>query len=284
MFMAGQSHQGYAVYKPSYDEHSPRRLTIMSELRHAIEKGELELYYQAKISVANNKLYGVEALVRWHHPIHGFISPDEFIPMAERTRMIKPLTKWVLKQAFQHCAEWHKAGFDLIVSVNLSAKDLHNPELPDLIAGIVGSAGIKPEWIILEITESSIMTDPEKALEIIERLDRMGFKFAIDDFGTGYSSLAYLKKMPITELKIDRSFVTDFLESENDAVIVNATINLAHNLGMQVTAEGIENKQTLEALKKSGCDITQGYYINRPLSFSEMNEWIRVKKVMHQWQ
>jgi EAL domain-containing protein (putative c-di-GMP-specific phosphodiesterase class I) len=201
--------------------------------------------------------------------------PDEFIPIAERTRLIKPLTKWVLKEAFDHCAQWHKAGYDLKVSVNLSAKDLHDPELPDMIAGIAGVAEIKPEWIILEITESSIMTDPERVLEIVDRLDNMGFEFSIDDFGTGYSSLAYLKKMPIKELKIDRSFVTDLLNSENDAVIVNATINLAHNLGMKVTAEGIENEETLEVLRKSGCDVAQGFHISKPISFADMNEWIK---------
>ncbi len=273
--MARMSNKGYALYEPSFDKHSPRRLTLMSELRHAIERGELELFYQAKASIDNGMLYGAEALVRWRHPIHGFISPDDFIPMAERTRMIKQLTRWVLKEAFRHCADWHKQGIDLKISVNLSAKDLHDPELPDLIAGIAAAAGIKPEWIMLEITESSVMNDPESALEIIERLHGMGYQFSIDDYGTGYSSLAYLKKMPLTELKIDKSFVKDILISDNDAVIVRATINLAHNLGLQVTAEGVENQEIMDRLKDYGCDIAQGYFMSNPLSVVDFDRWMR---------
>jgi diguanylate cyclase len=278
--MARMSNKGYALYESSFDKHSPRRLTLMSELQHAIERSELELFYQAKVSIDAEKLYGVEALVRWRHPKHGFISPDEFIPLAERTRMIKQLTHWVLKEAFRHCADWHKQGIDLKISVNLSTKDLHDPELPDLIAGIAVVSGIKPEWIMLEITEGSVMNDPESALEIIERLHDMGYRFSIDDFGTGYSSLAYLKRMPLTELKIDKSFVKDILESDNDAVIVKATINLAHNLGLQVTAEGVESKEIMGRLKEYGCDIAQGYYLNDPLSVADFNQWMRHSK----WQ
>ena len=274
LYMANSSNTGYAVYEPSFDEHSPRRLTLMNELRHAIERGELELYYQPKISLKTDTLFGAEALVRWHHPKHGFISPDEFIPMAERTRLINSLTLWVLKEAFQQCANWRKQGRELTISVNLSAKDLHDPELPDLIAGVSISTGIKPEWVILEITESSVMTDPELSLQILDRLKIMGYQLSIDDFGTGYSSLAYLKKMSLNELKIDRSFVQDILVSESDAVIVNATINLAHNLGFHVTAEGVETKEILDKLKTYGCDIAQGYYMSKPLSVSGFDSWM----------
>lgn len=279
-YMASNSNEGYAVYEPSFDQHSPRRLTLMSELRHAIERGELELYYQPKVSIQTNTLYGAEALVRWHHPKHGFISPDEFIPMAERTRMIKSLTLWVLKQAFLDCAQWRKQGKELTISVNLSAKDLHDPELPDLIAGVTVSTGIEPAWVILEITEGSIISDPELTLEVIERLHKMGYQLSIDDFGTGYSSLAYLKRMPLTELKIDRSFVQDILISENDDVIVNATINLAHNLGFHVTAEGVESKEIMDRLKSYGCDIAQGYYLSKPASVKDFDEWMKVSE----WQ
>jgi len=274
LYMASKSKDGYAVYEPSFDQHSPRRLTLMSELRHAIERDQLELYYQPKVSIQTDELYGAEALVRWHHPKHGFISPDEFVPMAERTRMIKPLTLWVLKEAFQQCAEWHRQGKPLIVSVNLSAKDLHDPELPDLIAGVAVSTGIKPEWVILEITEGSIISHPEMTLEILERLNKMGYKLSIDDFGTGYSSLAYLKKMPLTELKIDRSFVQDILVSENDDVIVNATINLAHNLGFKVTAEGVESAEIMDKLKSYGCDVAQGFYLSKPAAVSDFDNWM----------
>lgn len=280
LYMASKDKDGYAVYKRSFDQHSPRRLTLMSELRHAIDRSELELYYQPKVSIQTDVLYGAEALVRWHHPKHGFISPDEFIQLAEQTRMIKPLTLWVLKEAFTHCADWHKQGKELTISVNLSAKDLHDPELPDLIAGIAVSTGAKPEWIILEITEGSILTDPELTLGIIERLNKIGFLLSIDDFGTGYSSLAYLKKMPLNELKIDRSFVQDILISENDDVIVNATINLAHNLGFHVTAEGVETKEIMDKLKAYGCDIAQGHYLSKPFTVTDFNQWMETSK----WQ
>lgn len=272
--MAYNSNNGYAIYQSSFDNHSPQRLSLMSELRHAIERGGLELFYQAKVSIQTGELFGAEALVRWNHPTHGIISPDEFIPMVERTRMIKQLTLWVLKRAFWDCANWRKQGKELKISVNLSTKDLHDPELPDLIAGAAASASIKPGWIMLEITEGSVMNDPESALEIIERLNRMGYHFSIDDFGTGYSSLAYLKKMPLTELKIDKSFVMDIMNNENDATIVKAIINLAHNLGLQVTAEGVESKEIMAKLKEFGCDLAQGYYLNKPLSVNDFNNWM----------
>ncbi|MDO9106209.1 MAG: bifunctional diguanylate cyclase/phosphodiesterase [Methylovulum sp.] len=273
--LAQSSHKGCALYDFSLDKHSAKRLTLMSELRRAIERNELELFYQAKVTINTGKLYGAEALLRWHHPIHGLISPDEFIPMAERTRMITQLTPWVLKQAFRAAGDWHQQGIALKISVNLSAKDLHDPELPDLITGIAAATGIKPEWMMLEITEGSVMRDPEHALDIIKRLHAKGYQFSIDDFGTGYSSLAYLKKMPLTELKIDKSFVSDILGSENDAVIVKATINLAHNLGLQVTAEGVESEAVMERLREYGCDIAQGYYLNKPLAVKDFNDWMR---------
>ena len=275
LFMAGNSHEGYAVYTPSFDDHSPRRLTLMSELRQAIEREQLEVYYQPKIYFKTGQLYGAEALVRWNHPRHGFISPDEFIPMAERTRMIKHLTLWALKKTFKQCAQWREQGLDLTVSVNLSARDLHDPELPDIVAGLAASTGISPSWMMMEITESSIMTDPERSLEIIQRLHDMGYKLSIDDFGTGYSSLAYLKKMPLTELKIDKSFVCDVLQSENDAVIVKATINLAHNLGLQVTAEGVESQQVMDLLDSYNCDVAQGYFLCMPIALEGFNEWLQ---------
>lgn len=274
LYISSKSSEGYAIYKPSYDEHSPRRLTLMSELRHAIDRNELELYYQPKVSIQTGLLYGAEGLIRWHHPSHGFISPDEFIPMAERTRMIKPLTLWVLKEAFKQCAEWRDEGKELIVSVNLSAKDLHDPELPDLIAGVAASTGVRPEWIVLEITEGSVMTDPDATLRILRRLHEMGYQLSIDDFGTGYSSLAYLKEMPLAELKIDRSFVQDLLVSESDDVIVNATINLAHNLGLHVTAEGVESEEIFDRLKGYGCDIAQGYLLSKPIAVKDFNKWM----------
>jgi diguanylate cyclase len=273
LHMAQKSAKGYALYEVSFDKHTPLRLTLMSELRRAIEKNDLALFYQPKVSLQTNELCGAEALARWNHPTHGFIAPDEFIPMAERTRMIKQLTQWVLKRAFRDCATWHEQGLDIKVSVNLSTRDLHDPDLPDLIAGIAASTGIKPEWIILEITESAVMTEPENALAIINRLNTMGYQFSIDDFGTGYSSFAYLKRLPLAELKIDKSFVMDLLNSENDMTIVNAIINLAHNLGLYVTAEGVESAAILAKLKEYNCDIAQGYYLSKPMAVADFNAW-----------
>jgi diguanylate cyclase (GGDEF)-like protein len=273
-YVAAKSVSGYALYAPSQDEHSPRRLTLMGELKRALERGELLLHYQPKIDIARRTVSGVEALVRWQHPQHGSVPPDEFIGLAERTRMIRPLTQWVLEQAFRDCAEWHHEGFPMTVSINLSAKDLHDPELPDLIAGIGAKMNIQPEWIMFEITESSIMTDPARVLIILERLRSMGFTLSIDDFGTGYSSLAYLKKLPVSELKIDKSFVMDMLASENDAVIVRATVDLAHNLGLKVTAEGVETEEALAALEGFGCNVAQGYFFSKPLPVSGLKAWL----------
>ncbi|WP_299204464.1 GGDEF domain-containing phosphodiesterase [uncultured Amphritea sp.] len=275
LYMAQNSNKGCAVYDSSFDARSPKQLTLMSELHHAIENRELELFYQPKIRVADGTLSGVEALVRWNHPKHGLLYPDQFIPLMERSRLIQGLTLWVIQEGFTQCAQWHEQGLDIIVSINLSAKDLNNPELPDLISGIKGATGINPKWITLEITESSIMTDPDAAMQVINRIHDMGFQFSIDDYGTGYSSLSYLKRLPLKELKIDRSFVSDLLQDESDAVIVNATINLAHNLGLEVTAEGVEDPQTLELLKQEGCDLAQGFLLGKPMPEAEFTQWCR---------
>jgi diguanylate cyclase (GGDEF)-like protein len=273
-YFASKSPSGYSVYSPSMDQNSPRRLTLVGEFKRALARKEMQLYFQPKVRLADNTVYGVEALARWNHAQHGFISPDEFIKLAENNRLIRPLSQWVLEHAFQTCAEWHRAGINLVVSVNLSAKDLLDPELPDQIAGYAAKTEIQPEWIMLEITESSIMGDPARALIIIERLRGMGYQFSIDDFGTGYSSMAYLKKLPLSELKIDKSFVMDMLVSENDAIIVRATIDLAHNLGFSVTAEGVESVEAAEILKRMGCEIGQGFLFSEPLTKGDLEKWL----------
>ncbi|MDO6564499.1 bifunctional diguanylate cyclase/phosphodiesterase [Amphritea sp. 1_MG-2023] len=273
LYMAQNSNKGSAVYDSSFDAHSPKQLTLMSELHHAIENQELELFYQPKVRTQDGVLSGAEALVRWNHPKHGVLAPDLFIPLMERSRLIQGLTCWVIQEGFTQCAQWHQQGLDIVLSINLSAKDLNNPELPDLISGIKGATGVNPQWITLEITESSLMTDPEAALAVINRIHAMGFQFSIDDYGTGYSSLSYLKQLPLKELKIDRSFVTDILQSESDAVIVNATINLAHNLGLEVTAEGVEDAATLALLTTEGCDLVQGFHLGRPMPESMFTQW-----------
>ncbi len=271
---ANKSPSGYSLYNTSMDEHSPKRLTMMGELKKAIEKKELNLYYQPKLNIKTRKLLGVEALLRWKHQEHGYISPEEFISVAERSRLITELTAWVLEEAFTSCVEFHQKGHDIKVSINLSMKDLLNPELPDLVAGLTAKIGIDPSWVMFEITEGSIMTDPTRALIIVERLKGMGFDFSIDDFGTGYSSMAYLKRLPVSELKIDKSFVLDMMTSDSDTIIVQATIGLAHNLGLTVTAEGVEDEQALQKLEAMGCDIAQGYFFSRALPKAELLNWI----------
>lgn len=274
LYMAGQSHDGYALYSPTFDEHSPRRLTLMGELQQAMERGHLELYYQPKAAIAEGRIIGAEALLRWRHPRHGSIPPDEFILLAERTRMIRPLTQWVIERAFRDNAAWRAEGLELVISINLSIKDLQDPEFPDRVVGAMAKAGVRPEWFVFEITESCIIVDPERVLSVLHRIHSLGFGLAIDDFGTGYSSLAYLKRLPVSELKIDKSFVLDMLDSDNDAVIVRATIDLAHNLGLVVTAEGVESAAVLDALRDDRCDIAQGYYLSRPLAAEDFRAWL----------
>lgn len=271
LYKARSNRSGLATYDPNIDKHSPMRLTLLNELRTALKHNELVLYYQPKISLSDKTICGVEALVRWDHPRHGIIGPDEFIPMAERTRTIQNVSKWVIKQAFTDCAKWRSQGTNITISINLSVTDLHDPNLPDLMAEIQTKTNIKPEWIILEVTEGSIMTDPETVLEITQRLHKMGYQFSVDNFGTSYSSLTYLNKMPLCELKIDSTFVQDLLHNENDAIIVKATINLAHNLGLQVVAEGVEDAEVISKLKTYGCDSAQGFYLMKPQTESNFS-------------
>lgn len=278
LHLAQRSNKGYAVYAPTSDNNNIYRLALMPELRYAIEKDALDLFYQPKVSIKTGEICGAEALLRWNHPEHGFVPPDEFIPMAERNRIIKQLTQWMLRRAFRDCARWHQEGLPITISVNLSAKDLHDPELPDLISGVAVASGVKPEWIILEITESSVMAEPEHAMEIIRRLHEKGYRFSIDDFGTGYSSLSYLRKLPLAEIKIDKSFVLDLLNSENDKAIVKTTINLAHNLGIKVTAEGVESKEIMSKLMEYDCDVAQGYFLSRPVPVKDFTKWVTDSK------
>lgn len=273
MYVAKQDNRGFTIYTTKMDKHSPRRLTLMGELRQAFDRNELELYYQPKISIDNERVGGVEALVRWNHPVHGFMTPDEFIPLAERSGLIKQLSWWVLQNALSQTVLWHEKGIDIGVAVNISPYILLDPELPEAIIGLLSSHKLPKGTLTLEITETSVLKDPDLALEILLRLADMGIIISIDDFGTGYSSLSYLRKMPASEVKIDKSFVIDMLKNDNDAVIVRATIDLAHNLGMKVVAEGVENKEIAARLKELKCDILQGYYYSRPLAVEDFSKW-----------
>jgi diguanylate cyclase (GGDEF)-like protein len=262
------------VYDPVQDKHSPQRLALMGELHHAIEHDELILFYQPKISLKTRRIIGVEALVRWKHPSRGMIPPDQFILPAEQTGLIHPLTQWVMAEGMRQCKAWREAGIDLAVSINLSARNLLDPKLPGQVAEQLKSAGVAPDWMTFEITESAIMADPAHALDILMRLHEMGIRFSIDDFGTGYSSLTYLKKLPVETIKIDKSFVINMIKNKDDAVIVRLTIDLAHNLGLKVIAEGVENKDLWDQLAVMGCDEAQGYYMCRPAPSSELTRWL----------
>ncbi len=273
MYVAKRTGSGYTVYAPELNQHSPQRLALLGELRQAIEHDQLLLHYQPKISLKTNRMMDVEALVRWQHPQHGMIPPNQFIPLAEQTGLIKPLTLWVLNKALNQCRAWQQTGLEIPVSVNLSARNLHDQELTDHVAGLLETSGISPDRLELEITESAIMMDPPRALEILKRLSGMGVRLSLDDFGTGYSSLGYLKKLPVDEIKIDRSFVTDMTRDENDAMIVRSTIDLGHNLGRKVVAEGVENRETWNRLAALGCDSAQGYYMSRPIPADELARW-----------
>ena len=265
---------GFNVYDPEEDPFSLRQLRLLGELRQAISDRALVLYYQPKIDLRRGRIIGVEALARWPHPAEGLISPAEFMPMVEQTGLIRPFTLWVLEEALMQCRRWLEAGIDLTVAVNLSVRNLLDPALPDAIAQLLGSHRLSPGCLTLEITESAVMSRPETALKVLTRLHELGFRLSIDDFGTGYSSLAYLKKLPFDELKIDCSFVSDMMTDENDEVIVRSTIDLAHNLGLHVVAEGVEDRNTLDSLTVMHCDIAQGYYFSRPVPARGLEQWL----------
>jgi diguanylate cyclase (GGDEF)-like protein/PAS domain S-box-containing protein len=274
MYAAKATHAGYIVYDPSLDQHNPRRLGLLGQLRRALAAGELVIYYQPKADVRSRRILGVEALVRWQHPDYGLLGPGEFIPLAETTGLIRPLTSHVLQAALRQCRTWLDAGHKLSVAVNLSTRCLLDLTLPDQITALLEDQAVAPDRLLLEITESAIMTDPTRALEVLNRLHALGVQLAIDDFGTGYSSMAYLKSLPVDELKVDRSFVKHLHENQNDAVIVRSTVDLGHNLGLRVVAEGVEDQATLKELATLGCDSVQGYYVARPMPAAELAAWL----------
>jgi EAL domain-containing protein (putative c-di-GMP-specific phosphodiesterase class I) len=274
MYVAKRANTGFALYTAEQDQHSPMRLAMVGELRRAIETNELSLYFQPKVSLTDNRVECVEALVRWQHPRHGLLGPDQFVPIAEQTGLVRPLARWVLDAALRQCNRWRQQHIDMAVAVNLSMRNLHDPEIVEMIRHALTRWGIPPARLIIEITESSLMADAAHALEVLERLRAMGVGVSIDDFGTGYSSLAYLKQLPVGELKIDKSFVAHMANDTNDTAIVRSTIALAHDLGLRVVAEGIEDQQTWELLASLGCDVAQGFFISRPLSVAAFGSWL----------
>jgi diguanylate cyclase (GGDEF)-like protein len=274
MYAAKNTTAGVAAYGENLDDHSPRKLALVGELRNVIERKGLEVHYQPKLEMATGRIVGVEALVRWPHPGMGLVPPDEFVPIAERTGLIGPLTEFVLHTALAQCKRWEQAGHDFSVAVNLSARSLLDADLIGDIDRALSSSGIDVSKLVLEITETSVMSDAEYAMQVLNRLSAKGLSLAIDDFGTGYSSLSYLKRLPVDEVKIDKSFVLNMREDENDAVIVRSIIDLARNLGLRVVAEGVETAPTWDALRDMGCDIGQGYVISRPLPADQLSAWL----------
>jgi diguanylate cyclase (GGDEF)-like protein/PAS domain S-box-containing protein len=274
MYGAKRRRIGCNIYDPEDDQHNPGRLTMMSELRQAIEQNQLSLNYQPKINSKTNQCVGVEALVRWNHPEKGLIMPDTFIRGAEKSGTIKLLTQWVLRKAIEQSRQWDEQGFHIDLSVNISARDFQDPCQLEFIESLISTSTLEPSRLILELTESAVMTDTKQAFDALSKMDKIGVRLAIDDFGTGYSSLHYLKRLPVDELKIDKSFVKDMVTSKNDAAIVRSTIDLAHNLGLNVVAEGVEDQHVLDLLEAMNCDTVQGFFVSKPLAANEVSEFL----------
>ncbi|MDH5216577.1 MAG: EAL domain-containing protein [Gammaproteobacteria bacterium] len=274
MYVAKRSNRGFSIYDAKTDQHSLRQLAINSELRSAIEHNELEVHYQPKIDLKTNRINGFEALVRWRHPKLGVLLPEEFIPLAEQSGLIRPLTMIVLRKSLEESAFFLKKIEKLRLSVNLSMRDLSDLSFADEIASILREYDIPSSRLKFEITETSLMEHPQKTIRALDRLNAMGLRLSIDDFGIGYSALSYLKQLPVNELKIDKSFGMSLVSDGNSAVIVRSTIDMAHELGLSVVAEGIETKEAYEMLQELGCDSVQGFYISRPLPMNEAIKWV----------
>lgn len=278
MYHAKQTQRSFAFYNTMQDAHSLSILNMEADLRRAIDNNALEVYYQPKVLTDSGAVCGAEALLRWKHPEQGWISPVMFIPIAEQTGLIENLTLWVLEHALADCARWRAAGHLHGVAVNLSAKSLRNDNLPELITALLSNYNLPPGALTLEVTENAIMTDTWHAREILLALHERGIAIALDDFGTGHSSLAHLKQLPVTELKIDKSFVLDMLSDAGDATIVHATIDLGHNLGLQVVAEGVENAAIQKQLQKLHCDICQGFHFARPMPMADWLAYLEARQ------
>jgi len=278
MYHAKNRLKGVSLYDSAFDSHTPKRLALIGALGTAIRENQLYLQYQPKVSVLNGSVSGLEALLRWNHPTMGFVSPGEFVPIAEMSSFIYAMSSWVLEQTIKQCAQWRNAGVDLVVAMNLSARNLIDDRIVSDLKRFLQKYNLPGENLEMEITESTLMSDPERALISLSKIDELGVSLAIDDFGTGYSSLAYLKKLPVKTLKIDGSFVQGMEKDDQDEIIVNSTIQLAHNLGLNIVAEGVETEEVFQRLIKLGCDNAQGYFISRPLDADKVTEWMEMSE------
>lgn len=264
----------YAAYDKHSDPYKPEMLSLMGKLREGLKKGEFFFEYQPKLDLTTGLVSGCEALIRWNHPDRGKIYPDEFIELAERSGNIGELTLWGLSEAMRQLEEWQALGGGITIAVNLSVRDIQYRQFSSRVKELLAAREIDPSHIHLEITETEMMAKPELSLNTLQNLSAMGFKLVIDDYGIGYSSMAYIKQLPVSEIKIDRSFVTQLLDNQDDHVIVNSTIEMVHSLGLEVTAEGVEDQNTLDHLKKIGCDYIQGYFISRPLKKKDFEDFL----------
>jgi EAL domain-containing protein (putative c-di-GMP-specific phosphodiesterase class I) len=278
MYAAKRGSTSAEFYTAEIDHASPRKLALAAELRRDIARGELLVEYQPKAALPSGDVVGVEALARWHHPQLGFISPEVFIAIAERSGLIRPLTERVLDVALGQVAQWRAEGFELDMAVNISTRNLLDDALPPMVAEALARHRVPASALTLEITESTIIADPARTVGILNRLSDMGIALAIDDFGTGYSSLSYLHRLPVDEIKIDKSFVQRMTADESDSVIVRSTIELGHNLGLQVTAEGVEDGQTWQLLVAAGCDQAQGFYLRASGTGAQLSRWLKSRR------
>jgi diguanylate cyclase (GGDEF)-like protein len=280
MYTAKDAKNGAVMYEPATAARQPNRLLLLGDLRRALEQpDELVLYYQPKVNLPMGELCGVEALVRWEHPTRGLVSPNEFIPVAENTGLVNLLTTHVLRLAVRQGAAWRSSGLRVPIAVNLSARCLVDPSLLDRVRALLEEHHLPPELLRLEVTESAVMANPALAQKTLVGLHQLGVRLSIDDYGTGYSSMAYLKRLPVDELKIDRSFVLNMTDVDNDdAILVRSAIDLGHNLGLTVVAEGVERAEHVSALIRLGCDIAQGYHFARPMPAPQLLTWLRERR------
>ena len=276
MFTAKRDRLDFAYYNAKEDEYSLNRIALLKDLRVALVEDRLELYFQPQVDIISRNPVGAEALLRWNHPEYGFIRPDKIVELAEDSGIINQLTNWVADHAMRQCRKWLDAGYPLSVSINLSVQNLSNKSLVEMIRQTLTLHNLTGKDVVLEITESGMMTNPGRSIEVLEELHQMGVGLSVDDFGTGFSSLTYLQRLPVTEVKIDKSFVSDMNHNDNDTTIVESIIDLGHNLGLRVVAEGVEHKDIYQKLEALKCDFIQGYMISKPLPVKEFNSWLKL--------
>jgi len=274
MYVAKGEQTGIEVYDVARDPNSPTRLGTVTALREALDHGQLELHYQPKVSLDDGTVVGVEALVRWQHPVRGLVPPDEFVPLAERTGLVHRLTAFVLREALDQVSDWWAHGLQVPVAVNVSMRDLQETDLAGLVAAELDAHHLPPTALVLEVTESVLAQDPGRAVATLRELADLGVSSSLDDFGTGYSSLLLLERLPVAEIKIDRSFVRRLDEEGGDPAMVRSIVGFAHGLGLSVVAEGVETSAAWKLLREMGCDVAQGYRVARPMAATPATQWL----------